>query len=196
MEYPILLWPSPTLTAMAAPFIWETAEENYLDKLTTVMLAAMIRARGIGIAAPQIGESTRIIIAIDKDSVSKKPITLINPDIIENHTEIDSKRERCLSLPGEEFDVVRFKRIRVRYQDEDKRFQEIYAEGFFAIELQHEIDYLNGKLLVDQVSQTRRTIIRDRLNITKKKQKRNGDTWRDLDDLAGRLLISSALEAS
>jgi peptide deformylase len=196
VEYPIVIWPAPVLMERANPFLWDPqdpeANANYLDKLTAVMLAAMLRAHGIGIAAPQIGESVRVVLSVDKEDKDRKLHTLINPEIIENHVEIDSKNEQCLSLPGESFDVVRFKRILVRYQDMDGKSQTMFAEGFFSIELQHEIDHLDGKLLVDQVSQTKRTMIRDRMNLLKKKQKRTGDTWVSLNDLAERLLIAEA----
>lgn len=200
MEYPIVIWPAPVLLERAKPFLWDPQDPEanalYLDKLTAVMLAAMIHAHGIGIAAPQIGESVRVVLAVDKADPTRKLHTLINPEIIENHVEIDSKNEQCLSLPGEGFDVVRFKRILVKYQDMDGKSQTMFAEGFFAIELQHEIDHLDGKLLVDKVSQTKRTMIRDRMNLLKKKQKRAGDTWLNLDELAEKLLIAEAVASS
>lgn len=196
MEYPIIIWPSQYLSEPAKTFEWSEGQKDldYLDKLKTVMATAMLKANGIGLAAPQIGESIRVCVVIDRDDPERKIQTFINPDIVEHHTEVDSLQERCLSLPGEEFDVVRFKYIRMKYQDENGNKKELLANGFYAIELQHEVDHLNGKLLIDSIgSPLFRSSIRDRMLKLKKKQKRRGDTWKNLDELGAKLLARPAL---
>lgn len=196
MEYPIIIWPSEYLSTPAKPFEWseDMQARDYLDKLKTVMSAVMLKAGGIGLAAPQIGESTRVIVVIDRDDPDHKIQTFINPYIVEHNTEVDSLEERCLSLPGESFDVVRFKNIRMKYQDEQGNSKELLAKGFYAIELQHEVDHLNGKLLIDNVqSPLFRSQIRERMMKLRKKQKRRGDTWKNLDELGAKLLTKPAI---
>lgn len=200
MIYPIVIWPSPVLSAMAKPFVWSEGfqAEDYLDQLTTVMEAAMQKARGIGIAAPQIGVSTRVILAIDYHGGGKpgeKPKILVNPEIINAETEVDSIGEMCLSVPGEKIDMIRFKKIQVMYQDERGDRCEINAEGFFAIELQHEIDHLNGKLIVDGLSPLKKMIVRDRMRKQQKRQRKMGDTWKNLDELGSKLLVPIKLHS-
>lgn len=198
MQYPIVIWPAPILSAVAKPIEWvpgvdgrDLKMEQYLDKLTSVMAAAMIRADGLGIAAQQIGEPYRVIISVDKDDPKHQLHTFINPEIVEHHEEVDSLREGCLSLPGERFDMVRWKKIRMKYQDEEGKPQEMLAEGYFAIELQHEVDHLNGKLLIDQAKPLRRMMVRDAMNVIKRRQKKFGDTWNSLEELGGKLLASA-----
>jgi len=88
---------------------------------------------------------------------------MINPEVIARSTELATREEGCLSLPGQFADVTRPARVKVRYQDATGARQEIEAEGLLSACLQHEIDHLDGVLFVDHLSALKRNIILRRL---------------------------------
>ncbi|NVP17751.1 peptide deformylase [Candidatus Gracilibacteria bacterium] len=107
---------------------------------------------GVGLAAPQVGHSIRLIIVSllkDREDENFKTVMMINPEILEhsNITECDS--EGCLSIPGEKGDVPRYKTIKLSYIDEKKSKKTLILEGLSARIVQHEIDHLDGKLFTD-----------------------------------------------
>lgn len=110
----------------------------------------MYDANGIGLAAPQVGLSQRIIV-IDTREAGEK-IALINPEIVWSGEELSKVKEGCLSIPGVEGDVMRPTRVRVKGQGVDGKPVEISASGLYARAFQHEIDHLNGIVFIDQVS--------------------------------------------
>ncbi len=122
-----------------------------MDEKTGELIAEMKNAMkerdGIGLAAPQIGESKRIIIA----GTEEEAVTLLNPEIKEKGKEKIVTKEGCLSLPGIWLDVARPRYIKVKALDESGREFEAEAEDIFAVVLQHEIDHLDGKLFIDRV---------------------------------------------
>ena len=106
----------------------------------------------VWLAAPQVWHSIRLIIVSllkDREDENFKTIMMINPEIIEhsNHTECDN--EWCLSIPGEKWDVERFKTIKLSYIDEKKSRKTLILEWLSARIVQHEIDHLDGKLFTD-----------------------------------------------
>ncbi|MDD3145285.1 MAG: peptide deformylase [Candidatus Gracilibacteria bacterium] len=110
---------------------------------------------GVGLAAPQVGHSIRLIIVSllkDRDDENFKTVIMINPEITEHSkiTEIDS--EGCLSVPGEKGDVERFKTIKLNYTDEKKTQRTLILEGLTARIVQHEVDHLDGKLFIDYLN--------------------------------------------
>jgi peptide deformylase len=112
------------------------------------MVEAMQTFVGVGLAAPQVGKSIRFMIAENKETGEIRPY--VNPQIVEFSSDKDVGPEGCLSFPGLYGDVVRSKSITVRYQDLDFNTIEEEASGFYARVLQHEIDHLNGVLLIDR----------------------------------------------
>ena len=122
------------------------------------MRHTMYTAPGVGLAAPQVGVSKRLILV--DPTANKEPgnlTTLINPVIIEQEgTETDS--EMCLSVPEISIDVPRAKRIVVKGIDLNGKEVVIEAEGFLARIYQHEIDHLNGTVILDYASQLKRSI--------------------------------------
>ncbi|MEG2353303.1 MAG: peptide deformylase [Clostridium sp.] len=116
-------------------------------KLITDMKETMYHCDGIGIAAPQIGVSKRVII-ID---IGEGPIVCINPKIVKAHGE-DFDLEGCLSIPGVEEEVKRPKKVKVVFMDENSRVFEIKASGILARAFCHEIDHLDGILFTDRVN--------------------------------------------
>ena len=115
-----------------------------LSKLLDDMLETMYAAPGIGLAAPQVGISKRVIVL----DVGDGPIRMVNPKIIEVEVE-QLGLEGCLSIPGLFGDVQRHSRIVVKGQDESGRNFRVQAEGLLSRCFQHEIDHLDGKLFTD-----------------------------------------------
>jgi len=116
------------------------------------MVEAMIRASGVGLAAPQIGVSKRIIV-LDLDGEFH---ILINPELVETSGEVDESQEGCLSVPGVDAPVVRKRRACVRGLNLEGKEIEVRGEGLIARALQHEIDHLDGVLFIDHLSPARR----------------------------------------
>ena len=110
------------------------------------MLDTMYKANGVGLAAPQVGILKRIIV-ID---VGHGPLILINPEVVETNGEVED-REGCLSVPGQEGNVIRPQYVKVNAQDREGNPIEIQGEDLLARALCHEIDHLNGILYTDKV---------------------------------------------
>ena len=127
------------------------------------MAETMYAAPGVGLAAPQVGVSERLIVLdVRNREGTKRLITLINPVIIEAEGRV-VEEEGCLSLPGITENVPRAERVLVKGHDLDEREQEIEAEGILAVALQHEIDHLEGILFIDRISRLKRGIIQRKM---------------------------------
>ena len=94
---------------------------------------------------------------------TRQPIALVNPEIVARSTELATREEGCLSLPGQYADITRPARVKVRYLDATGTRKEIEADGLLSACLQHEIDHLDGVLFVDHLSALKRNIILRRL---------------------------------
>ncbi len=114
------------------------------------MWSAMYDAKGIGLAAPQVGLSQRIIVVDSREPGEK--IALINPEIVWVGDELASLSEGCLSIPGVEGEVIRPTRIKVKGLTAEGKQVQLSASGLFARVFQHEIDHLDGVLFIDRVS--------------------------------------------
>ena len=123
-------------------------------KLIDDMFATMHAAKGIGLAAPQVGRTERIAV-IDVEGGSQ-PIALVNPEIVSSSAGTDKSEEGCLSIPDVFADVERPSDVVVRALDRDGRSIEIQATALLARCLQHEIDHLHGKLFLDYLSVLKR----------------------------------------
>ncbi len=97
-----------------------------------------------------------VVIDTAKKDEERRPLSLINPEIIGRSEELSTYEEGCLSIPDYYGDVERPARVRARFLDRDGRLQELDAEGVLATALQHEIDHLNGVLFIDYLSKLRR----------------------------------------
>ncbi len=117
------------------------------DKLIEEMKRILHENEGVGLAAPQIRVSERVIV-ID---TGKESFSLLNPKITEESEEKITTKEGCLSLRGIWLDVTRSKRVKVEAENQKGEKIVIDAEGFLAVVFQHEIDHLNGKLFIDRV---------------------------------------------
>ena len=124
---------------------------------------------GIGLAAPQVGVTQRIIVLdVAREDEKPAPIRMANPELVWVSDEDVTYNEGCLSLPEHYADVARPKAIRVRYLDHQNEIRELKAEGLLATCIQHEMDHLDGVLFVDHITALKRNIILRKLLKAKK----------------------------
>jgi peptide deformylase len=135
----------PILREETKPVAMVTGE---IQRLIDDMFETMYAARGIGLAAPQVGRTERLCV-IDVDD---EPMVLINPEILESSKATEKAEEGCLSIPDIYGDVERPAQVRVRAMDRDGNVFERDAEGLLARCVQHEIDHLHGKMFLDYLS--------------------------------------------
>ncbi|ARG96482.1 peptide deformylase [Legionella micdadei] len=155
----ILYLPDERLRQIAKPV------EHFDDALQTLiddMFETMYHARGVGLAAPQIGVSLRLSV-IDIAGDKKEQLVLINPEIIAKEGEVEYE-EGCLSVPGAYDKVVRAEKVTIRALDRFGKEYEMSGEGVLGECFQHEIDHLNGKLFVDLLSPLKRAMARRKLD--------------------------------
>ncbi|PYX52322.1 MAG: peptide deformylase [Acidobacteria bacterium] len=160
MIYPIVKFGNPVLEKKAEMV---TVFDDELRKLIDDMFESMYAARGVGLAAPQIGISRRIaVIDVTFKEDPKAKFALINPEII--HTEGRFKQsEGCLSIPDFRENVTRPRAVSVRAQDEHGKIFELTGEELLARALQHETDHLNGKLYISHISALKRDLIKRKI---------------------------------
>lgn len=137
-----------------------------IRELLPEMIETMRKENGVGLAAPQIGRSLRLAVA----EVDDKVYVLINPEITSFAQEKIVFEEGCLSLPGEFFPIIRSEEVAVRYQNEKGLPKKMRATGLLAIVIQHEVDHLEGILIVNRHRQQQRG------NKPRHKEKRHGRT--------------------
>ena len=131
-----------------------------LKTLVRDMFETMYHAEGIGLAAPQIGISQRVIVVdLRSEEQPEARLALINPKVVWASKESEKAPEGCLSIPGLEEVIKRSSAIRVEALDIDGGSIELETEGLFARVLQHEIDHIDGILFVDRVSALKRRIL-------------------------------------
>lgn len=167
MILPIYLYGQPVLRQEA-----EEISKDYpdLENLVKNMYETMYASDGIGLAAPQVGLSIRLVV-IDADALKESfpelegvKLTLINPEleVIEEGKKI-TREEGCLSVPGIHEPVARYEKVRLNWLDMDFVEHEEVFEGFLARIIQHEYDHLDGTLYVDKTTPIRKQLIRTKL---------------------------------
>ena len=162
----IVTYPNPVLARRA-----EEVEkvDRKIRKLIRDMVDTMYANGGIGLAAPQVGVSKRVaVVDIRMYDPSSTLICIVNPEVVAEGEEIIHE-EGCLSVPGCVDGVKRRKWIKVRGLSERGREIEIEGEGMLAIALQHEIDHLNGKVILDRMSRIKRDLYKKRLHKAKER---------------------------
>ena len=132
-----------------------------LDALIDDMFETMYEAKGIGLAAPQIGISRRLIVVDvgDESGAERGPFALYNPRVVEAGKEMDKHEEGCLSIPGVSGVVERPWTVVVEGEDRQGNPVRIEADAMLARCLQHEIDHLDGVLFIDRLSPLKRNMI-------------------------------------
>ncbi len=167
MILPIYIYGQPVLRKVAEDI---PADYPDLKQLIADMFETMDESDGIGLAAPQIGKSIRVVVidlnVLSEDLPEYKGFrrAFINPHILEyDDTKTSSSEEGCLSVPAIHEKVTRPTRIHVQWLDEEMNAHDEWVEGYLARVMQHEFDHLDGKMFVDRVSPLRRQLISSKL---------------------------------
>lgn len=167
MILPIYVYGQPVLRQEAEDI---TPDYPNLKELIQNMFETMDRADGVGLAAPQVGLSIRVVVinldVLSEDMPEFKDFrrAYINPHILETGEELVSMEEGCLSLPGIHEAVKRPDKIHVTYLDEDMNPHDEWVEGYLARVMQHEFDHLDGTMFIDHLSALRKQMIKGKLN--------------------------------
>lgn len=159
--YTIVKYGDPVLETPAQPI--EEFGTSELRELVESMFESMYAAKGLGLAAPQIGVSKRV--AVIDTSAGQDPaarIVLINPEIVEQNGR-QVGEEGCLSIPGFREDVKRALKVRLRAKNVEGEAFEIGGEELLARAMQHELDHLNGILFINHVSPLKRDLIKRKI---------------------------------
>jgi len=167
----ILEFPDPQLRTVAKPV--ETVDER-VRTIVADMFETMYDAPGIGLAATQVNIHERII-TIDVSEDKSEPLVFINPTIDVLDGEPETMQEGCLSVPGFYEDVTRIEHCLVKALDKDGQPFELECRGLLAVCIQHEVDHLDGKLMVDYVSAFKRKRIKDKLVKKHKQEAKQGN---------------------
>ena len=168
----IRLFGDQVLRGRAKPTV-ATADET--RELVTDLFATLKGARGLGLAAPQIGVSARVfVVDLSPVELGAKPLALINPELIAASEPIRGE-EGCLSFPGLFVDVDRPEEAKMKYETLEGTTKEVDAKGLMARVMLHELDHLDGVLFIDGLSTARRVLIEAKLRRTQRRQ-RKGET--------------------
>lgn len=173
---PLVIAPDPRLKEISSPV------EEVTDTTRTLMndmLETMYAMNGIGLAAIQVGVPRRILVMDiewgssrypqeEGQEPKRKPLFLINPEILAESEEKNTYEEGCLSFPGQYADVTRPRRVRVKYLDYHGKEQVMDCDELLSTCLQHEMDHLNGIVFVDHISKMKRDMILRKLEKEKR----------------------------
>ena len=166
----ILIEPNKILRQVSLPVKNVGKEEQ---RIMDDMLETMYHAKGIGLAAIQIGIPKRIIVMdIGKDQENQKPMYFVNPIINNKNSNFSTYEEGCLSVPNQFAEVDRPNSCEVEYLDYDGSKKKLLASGLLATCIQHEIDHLDGILFIDYLSKLKKTMIIKKLEKQKKSLER------------------------
>ena len=158
MKRSILIHPDPRLKKVCAP-VSEITDD--LRRLAGDMLETMYDAPGIGLAAPQVGVISRLIVldCVKGEAETPRPLAMINPEVVASSDEMNTYEEGCLSIPDQYAEVTRPAEVEVRWTDPDGTEHREGFGGLWATCVQHEIDHLNGRLFIDYLGAMRRQMI-------------------------------------
>jgi peptide deformylase len=168
MKYPIIAYGDPVLRRRATSI--EPEEYPHIKQVIDDMYETMYGARGVGLAAPQVGLSMRLFVidasvfADEEPDLKDFKKTFINATILEETGEEWGFNEGCLSIPDIREDVYRKPTVKISYYDEDWKHHEDTFSGLAARVIQHEYDHIEGKLFTDKLSPLRKRLIEKRLN--------------------------------
>ena len=150
---PIVLWPDRRLSTICRPV---DADED-VTTLIADMLETMYDAPGIGLAAVQIGEPLNVIVMdLAGEGEPPKPQYFVNPEILEDVETLKPYNEGCLSVPDVYDDVERPERVKLTYLNYNGERVTEWAEGLYAVCIQHEMDHLKGVVFIDYLSRLKR----------------------------------------
>mgnify|MGYP003576754565 CR=1 FL=1 len=164
---PILTVPDPVLNQVSKRIDAVTDETR---RLMDDMLETMYAAPGIGLAAIQVGVPQRVIVMdLAKEDEPPAPRYFANPEILETSEEMQTYEEGCLSVPEYFDEVERPSRVKLRYLNYQGEQIEEWAEGMYAVCIQHEMDHLQGTLFIDHLSRLKRSFAINKVKKAKKK---------------------------
>lgn len=158
----ILLYPDPRLKMVAEPVAdLDAGVKDLVQDLVDTMVAA---GHSVGVAAPQIGETRRVVVVdVSKSKLGRDNnhglLEMINPEIIEQQGQ-ETMREGCMSVPDYTGNVTRAESVVVQFLDREGQERVIRASGFEAVAIQHELDHLDGFLFLDRVSSLKTDLFR------------------------------------
>lgn len=161
----IIKVPDPLLREISEPI---AQVDDATRRLADDMLETMYAAPGVGLAAIQVAVPKRLVVIDVGDEDKPEPLCLINPEIVQLGDTLRIHEEGCLSIPEVHVEIERPATLTLRYIDRDGKQQLLEADGLLATAIQHEVDHLDGKLIIDYLSRLKRDIIVRRL----KKQQR------------------------
>ncbi len=167
---PILEFPDPRLRTVAEPV---AKVDQRIQGIVEDMFETMYDAPGIGLAATQVNIHERIIV-IDTSEDKSEPLVFINPSIKVLDGDPETMQEGCLSVPGFYEEVTRIEHCLVNATDKSGEPFELECRGLLAVCIQHEVDHLDGKLMVDYVSPLKRKRIKEKLDKKHKLELRQG----------------------
>jgi len=171
MIFPIVLYGDPVLKKKALDVeLNDDSAKEFIDSMFETMYAA----QGVGLAAPQVGESLRVFVVdttpMEENEENGLKQAFINAEIIEQEGEPWAFEEGCLSIPGIREEVSRLPKIKIRYYDEYWNLQEKEYDDLQARVIQHEYDHIEGKLFTDYLSPLKKRLLKSKLtNISKGK---------------------------
>jgi len=154
---PIITIPDPLLRQVSTPV--ETVDTALL-KLADKMLATMYEAPGIGLAAIQVSVPKRMfVLDVASDEDGPHPLVIINPEIVATGSSLRLHEEGCLSIPDVLVEIERPSTCTLRYIDRAGKQQILEADGLLATAIQHELDHLNGRMIIDFMSRLKRDMV-------------------------------------
>jgi len=168
----ILCYPSEVLRQ---PGVEIVRFDDELAQVARRMLETMYAGIGVGLAAPQVGLSTRLCV-LNTTGTPEGELALVNPEITERNDAVTGD-EGCLSFPGIFIKVQRAARIKVRYQDLSGQEHTLEADGLLARAIQHEVDHLNGVLLIDKMTKVQQLANRRALKMLELRHAGDGDAF-------------------
>jgi peptide deformylase len=171
MKRPILIHPDPRLKQVCPP-VADVSDD--LRALADDMLETMYAAPGIGLAAPQVGVSARVIVldCVKEEGAPPEPLVMFNPRIVSASDETSVYEEGCLSIPDVFADVTRPSAVQVEWLDRDGKEQSREMDDLWATCVQHEIDHLDGKLFIDYLGAMKRQMITRKMTKLKRERAR------------------------
>jgi peptide deformylase len=157
VKLPIITLPDPMLRKLSKPV--ESVDEE-LRRLADDMFETMYAAPGVGLAAIQVGVPRRLVVLDVADEDEKpQPLVLFNPEIVTLSSQTRVHEEGCLSIPDFRVEIERPASLTLRYVDRDGVPREMDADGLLATAIQHEINHLDGKLIIDFLSPLKRDMV-------------------------------------
>ena len=165
-------YPDPVLKKKAEKVaVVDDELRHFMDDMLETMYAAV----GVGLAAPQVGVSKRVVVIdISHEDEKREPLFLVNPEIIWKSEDKVCGEEGCLSVPEQRAEVERYASIKVRYLDYNGQEHEELIDDFLAIVIQHELDHLDGILYIDRISRLKRQMLLKKLQKLRDEKQKNG----------------------